>query len=110
MLLDENLSPKLVHRLGELFPGLTHARDHGLAQTDDRQIWDWAKANGHTILTTDADFLAIAQRLGWPPKIIHLQRCDYPARTIEKLLRQHAIRIAEFERSATTGILLITAP
>jgi predicted nuclease of predicted toxin-antitoxin system len=81
----------------------------GLQQTDDRKIWEWAQANGHTILTADSDFVELAERLGWPPKVIHLQRCDYPARVIENLLRQHAIRIAEFERNRTTGILVIAA-
>jgi predicted nuclease of predicted toxin-antitoxin system len=39
MLLDENLSPRLVTRLGSLFPGLLHVRDLGLRQARDIQIW-----------------------------------------------------------------------
>jgi len=45
LLLDENLSPRLVNRLGLLFPGLTHVRDVGLKQAADRDIWSWAKDN-----------------------------------------------------------------
>jgi len=44
LLLDENLSPRLVQRLGSLFPGLTHVRNVGLARAADQIIWDWAKA------------------------------------------------------------------
>jgi predicted nuclease of predicted toxin-antitoxin system len=108
VLLDENLSPKLIPRLASLFPGLIHVRDLGLKQADDREIWEWARANRLSILTADADFVELSQRLGWPPKVIHLQRCDYPARVIENLLRQNAIRIAEFERDPSVGMLAIS--
>ena len=110
MLLDENLSPKLVLRLGYLFPGLLHVRQVQLQQVDDGVIWDWGREHGHTIVTADADFLQISARRGWPPKVIHLPRCDYPARVLENLLRQNAIRVAEFERSETSGILVIAVP
>ena len=59
LLLDENLSPRLVNRLNQLFPGLTHVREVGLKQADDQQIWDWARDNAFAIVTTDAD-------LRWP--------------------------------------------
>jgi predicted nuclease of predicted toxin-antitoxin system len=108
VLLDENLSPRLIPRLASLFPGLIHVRDLGLKQADDREIWEWARTNRHSILTADADFVELSQRLGWPPKVIHFQRCDYPARVIENLLRQNAIRIAEFERDASFGVLAIS--
>ena len=52
-LLDENLSPRLVQRLVSLFGGLTHVRDIGLQRGDDKIIWEWAKVNGYTVITTD---------------------------------------------------------
>ena len=64
LLLDENLSPRLVPRLLSLFPGLTHARDVGLKQASDEQIWRCAKENGYTVVTADADFVALSNRLG----------------------------------------------
>jgi predicted nuclease of predicted toxin-antitoxin system len=36
----------------------------GLRQADDRSIWDWAKAPGHTVITSDADFVSMSRRLG----------------------------------------------
>jgi hypothetical protein len=44
LLLDENLSPRLVLRLSPLFSGLTHVREVGLKQAQDENIWEWAKA------------------------------------------------------------------
>ena len=105
LLLDENLSPRLVSRLFSLFTGLTHVRDVGLRQADDKVVWDWAKASGYTIVTTDSDFVAMSQRLGWPPKVIHIEQCDFPFRVIEDLLRRSAVRITEFARDDTSGVL-----
>jgi len=39
-----------------------HVRDCGLRSADDTVIWERAKANGSAIITTDADFVALAQR------------------------------------------------
>ena len=69
LLLDENLSPRLTNRLASLFQGLIHVRDVGLKQADDREIWNWAKQNAYTVVTADADFVALGQRLGSPPKV-----------------------------------------
>src|SRR5438105_4851650 len=44
-------------------------RDVGLKQSPEPGIWEWAKENGFTVVTTDSDFVAIAKRLGWPPKV-----------------------------------------
>lgn len=110
LLLDENLSPRLVHRLILLFPGLTHVRDVGLKQADDKDIREWAKANDFTVVTTDADFVLLAQRLGSPPKVIHIEQCDFPFRVIEDLLRRNAVRISEFEKDPGVGVLAIRFP
>lgn len=78
-------------------------RDVGLKQASDEVIWHWASGDGYTIVTTDADFTELSQRLGWPPKVIHREECDFPLRAIEELLRQNATRISEFERDASSG-------
>ncbi len=64
LLLDENLSPRLAERLASLFSSLIHVRDIGLKQGSDSMIWDWAKTNDHTIVTTDADFVALSVARG----------------------------------------------
>jgi len=109
LLLDENLSPRLVGRLASLFPVLVHVRDVGLKQGSDSMIWEWAKTNDHTILTTDADFVALSAGRGWPPKVIHLEECDSPLRVIEELIRQNAVRISEFMKDRGTGLLSVRA-
>jgi len=107
LLLDENLSPRLAPRLASLFPGLIHVRDVNLNRAPDREIWDWARANGSTVVTADTDFVALSQRLGWPPKVVHIEQCDFPFRAIEKLLRQNAVRISELAKDPHSGLLVI---
>ncbi len=66
-----------------------------------------AKANQFGVITTDADFVSLAQRLGWPPKIIHLEHCDHPLRFIEDLLRRNSVRIADFAKDDRLGLLVL---
>ena len=51
------------------------------------------------------DFVALAQRHGWPPKVIYLEQCDFPLRVIEDWLRRRAVRISEFGKNDTLGLL-----
>jgi len=77
LLLDANLSPRLIKRLGELFPGSAHVFDTGLVRsTSDRNIWEYAARGGFTIVTADSDFLELAESLGPPPKVVHLENCN----------------------------------
>ena len=66
LLFDENLSRKLALRLAELYPGSAHVAEFDLLQRPDREIWDFARVNGLTIVTTDADYYELAAALGPP--------------------------------------------
>ena len=50
LLFDQNLSFKLCRHLADLFPGSTQVRLIGLAEADDRTVWDHAKAHGFTLV------------------------------------------------------------
>lgn len=73
LLFDENLSQKLVQRLADLYPGSAHVVGVDLMKSPDREIWDFAGANGFVIVSTDLDFYELATTLGPPPKIIWLR-------------------------------------
>ena len=107
LLFDANLSPRLVGRLGDLFPGSAHVFDTGLARsTPDEKIWEYAAVEGFTIVTADSDFLGLAQSRGAPPKLVHLENCDYRTSQVESILRRHAISIAELEQSPRTTLVI----
>lgn len=107
LLFDANLSPKLVHRLAELFPDSVHIFDAGLARfTSDEVIWEYAGANGFTIVTADSDFLDLAKFRGAPPKVVRLENCNYRTSQVENLLRRHAILISELEQSSRSTLVI----
>ena len=107
LLIDENLSRKLVPRLSDLFPGSIHVTDVALAQSPDAAVWEYAKLNGFTILTADADFFELATTLGPPPKVLWLRRWNHPTHDAESVLRREAIWIAQFASDSELGLLVI---
>ena len=110
LLFDANLSPQLV-RLQELFPDSTHVFDTGLALfTTDQTIWNYARTNGFTIVTADADFLDFAKERGAPPQVVLLENCNYKTARVEDLLRRHAVRIAELEQASRPVLIIRNTP
>jgi predicted nuclease of predicted toxin-antitoxin system len=107
LLFDANLSPKLVDRLAELFPDSCHVFQTGMARfTSDEAIWEYARANGFTIVTADFDFLDLSDSRGAPPKVVRLENCNYRTSQVESLLRRHAILITELEQSPRVALVI----
>ena len=98
---------RLCDALNDLFPGTTQVRLVGLSEVSDRAVWDYAKANGFTLVSLDSDFSDLAALLGSPPKIIWLRCGNQPTAVIENLLRSRARAIADFELDASAGCLEI---
>jgi len=45
LLLDENLSDRIIYRIIDLYPDSEHVKKLALTNTDDSIIWEYAKAN-----------------------------------------------------------------
>jgi predicted nuclease of predicted toxin-antitoxin system len=100
VLLDQNLSPKLMRKLADVVPGLESVYDHGLIDSPDPFIFDWARRSGFSaVISADRDFVRLAERFGPPPKVIRIDRCDFPSRVLEQLLRRESLRIHDFLES-----------
>jgi predicted nuclease of predicted toxin-antitoxin system len=69
LLLDQNLSPRLVRSLAATYPGTSHVREVGLHAVDDETIWAYAAEHGFVIVSKDADFHQRSFVLGPPPKV-----------------------------------------
>ncbi len=105
LLFDANLSPRLVPRLAELFPGSIHVFNTDLVRyTPDEAIWEYARTGGYTIVTADSDFIEIADRRGVPPGIVRLENCNYKTARVEEVLRRNAVRITD---AAPRGVLFL---
>jgi predicted nuclease of predicted toxin-antitoxin system len=103
LLFDQNLSFKLCRQLSDVFPGSNQVRLVGMAEADDRVIWQYAKTNEFVLVSQDADFADMATLYGPPPKVIWLRCGNQPNEVIEKRLRDHAVAIAEFEQDDTAS-------
>ena len=74
LLFDQNLSPRLLALLADLYGGSTHVRNEGLEAADDDTAWEYAALHGFAIVSKDADFHQRSFLLGAPPKVIWIQR------------------------------------
>ena len=72
LLVDAQLSPSIAKWINENFSDINAISvwNSGLRAASDRHIYDFAKENGFVILSKDADFLDLIDRLGSPPKVI----------------------------------------
>jgi predicted nuclease of predicted toxin-antitoxin system len=107
LLFDHNLPPRLVSRLGDLFPQSQHVFALGLDRASDWEIRDFARQNGYCIVTKDADFSDLCVLLGFPPKIVWLRRGNCSAKAAENILRQHQTDIDGLEMDDVNGVLTL---
>jgi predicted nuclease of predicted toxin-antitoxin system len=98
LLLDENLSDRIVARINNLFPDCTHVKAASLMQADDATIAEWARGHGFSVVSKDTDFYQRSVALGSPPKFIWLRIGNCRTEEIIDLLRsRHAlIRDSDF--------------
>jgi len=95
LLLDENLSRRLVPFLQNEFPGSSQVALIGLEQADDGTIWRHAKENGYIIVTRDADFEELSAVHGAPPQVIWIRIPNQAKAAVLKLLLQHRAVLQE---------------
>ena len=96
LLFDEQLSPRLVRALSDVFPDSAHVESVGLERADDESIWRYAAAHGFVIASKDADFAELAVFRRGVPKVLWIRRGNCTTNEIENLLRQHAEEIVAF--------------
>jgi predicted nuclease of predicted toxin-antitoxin system len=105
LLLDQNLSYKLLKQLETHFPGSAHVRLLGMAEQDDRTIWHYAQANGYTIVTQDADFELLSQLYGFPPKVVWLRCGNTATANILRLLTDNDGLLQAFDADDSVACL-----
>lgn len=105
LLLDENLSRRMVPLLEKQYPGTTQVALVGLERVADRDIWAYAREHGYVIVTQDSDFHELSVLLGIPPKVIWLQMGNQSRQGIADMLigQREAIVIALADESV--GVL-----
>jgi predicted nuclease of predicted toxin-antitoxin system len=110
LLLDENLSDRIISRVVDLFPDSTHIKAVGLREAEDFVVWEWAKKHGFTMVSKDTDFHQRAIVFGHPPKIIWLRVGNCETSLITNLLRSRYQLIRQFIESETESLLVLERP
>ncbi|MBW4581400.1 MAG: DUF5615 family PIN-like protein [Tildeniella nuda ZEHNDER 1965/U140] len=107
LLFDQNLSPRLVNRLSDLYPASQHVFFIGLDQAGDHTLWEYANQNDFTVVTRDSDFSELNILRGFPPKVIWIRRGNCSTNQIEEMLRSHNKNIKQFHEDPNLGVLAL---
>jgi predicted nuclease of predicted toxin-antitoxin system len=109
LLFDHNISPDLVRRLSDLFPGSDHVYYLNLHEENDSALWTYAREREFIVVSKDADFSELSMVKGFPPKLLWLRIGNCRTSDIEELIRtnlQFILKLIEDERR---GILSLYA-
>ena len=79
----------------------------GLGTAFDREIWAYAQRKDLIIVTKDADYAELGALLGFPPKVIWIQRGNCSTREIEQMLRKNRQAIEALANDPHVGVLEI---
>jgi predicted nuclease of predicted toxin-antitoxin system len=107
LLLDENLSPRLIESLADLYPGSQHVDRAGLGGAEDNDVWNYASIHGFAIVSKDSDFAERSVLERDPPKIVWIRIGNCSTGDVERLLRSRHEAIRRFvEEDSETCLLL----
>ena len=107
LLFDQNLSPKLVQQLADLYPNSAHVIDVGLAEADDRTVWTFAGENGFAIVSKDGDFRQLSFLAGAPPKVVWVRLGNCSTTDLVTALKRYVHELHEFDSTEEVALLTI---
>lgn len=107
LLLDENLSRRLLGRLTHHFPGSRHVADLGLQGASDLAIWTAARDAEFVLVSKDNDFQHLALVRGAPPKIVILNIGNASTDAIAERLLEQQIVLEAFNADPSSALLVV---
>jgi predicted nuclease of predicted toxin-antitoxin system len=105
LLFDQNLSPRLVALLSDVYPDSAHVHPLGMDEAEDAEIWRFATENGFTIVSKDADFGQRSFAYGHPPKVIWIRLGNCTVTDSANLLRERYILVKHFHENRDAALL-----
>ena len=105
LLLDQNISRKLILDLDKIFSGTAHISNFNLEKETDKKIREFAFENNFTIVTQDADFFEKMLLKGFPPKIVWLKCGNTSTKNILKIIIENQKAIEHLHNDKTLGCL-----
>ena len=107
LLFDQNLSPELVLNLADLFPNSKHVHTVSLDRAPDSEVYEYARREGLTLVTKDADFGDLNVLFGFPPKVVWIRWGNCSTATVADILRRHYDDITNLDSDSTKGVLTL---
>ena len=89
LLLDQNISYRLVNKLQNEFPNSKHVNQVNLINSVDIEILRFAHKNEYVLVTHDEDFYELILNQPANPKIVWLRCGNLPTNRILELLLSH---------------------
>jgi predicted nuclease of predicted toxin-antitoxin system len=108
VLLDHNLSPRLVRQLADIYPVCDHVHDLGMDRASDTEVWRYAAEHGYTIISKDADFYQRSVVLGSPPKVVWVRLGNCTVAESAKFLRERYIEVSRFVGTSSADFLVLS--
>ena len=109
LLLDENLSRRLIPALNQRFPGSTQVSLLGLERSTDAQLCDFAAANDFVLVSKDDDFQGLVAARSYRPKLVRLALGNATNDQILVALLGASDRLEEVLHQPDVGIVVIDA-
>lgn len=107
LLLDENLSRRLVPGLQDAFAGTRHMEDVGLRGEADAVIWAFAAREAYMLVSKDDDFRQLSLLRGAPPKVLVLAVRNGGNAAVLDVLTSNRSRIEAFDTDAQESLLVL---
>ncbi|TSA14986.1 MAG: hypothetical protein D4R79_02100 [Comamonadaceae bacterium] len=95
LLLDENLSRRLVPFLQHDYPDSSQVVLLGMESATDKDVWQRARDEAYVIVTRDADFQELSLVWGQPPKVIRLKTLNQSRSATLKILLENRTLIED---------------
>jgi predicted nuclease of predicted toxin-antitoxin system len=97
ILIDQNISFRLLQRIDHVFPEATHVKNLNLINADDFSIFIYARRHGfQAVLTQDEDFSNLLLEHANPPKVIWLRVGNSSTAHLASAVLRHAEVIQNF--------------
>ena len=108
LLFDQNLSPRLIRLLSDVYPDCAHVHDLSMERASATEVWNYAAEHGLTIVSKDADFHQRSLLLGPPPKVIWIRQGNCSVTDTAALLRERFIAVERFHAKEEAAFLALS--
>ncbi len=107
LLLDENLSEKIIPQIIDLYPNSEQVKSLGLTETNDIIIWEYARLHDFVVVSKDSDFHQLSLFYGHPPKFLYLRIGNSQTSKIVQILRDRFDAISQFIHSLEESTFIL---